>query len=224
MADQRSTRAGAEGNAAEELVGGHRLPAGALHFGEAHGALAAGDGEMIVEHCRGRARDLRQGRAERPDPLALAADLDLEPGAGIGRQAADPVVHLRRRRATSRCASRSARSSRRRSRRSRLAAGNRARRVRAPTKRAPAASRRSRRARHAIRRPSCRGRWRRAPPGRPGRCRGLRSSRMIDTPVSRSPAMMARLMGAAPRQRGNSEACRLKAPMARAVENGVAAG
>ena len=32
------------------------------------------------------------------------------------------------------------------------------------------------------------------------------------TPVSASPAMMARLIGAAPRQRGNSEACRLKQP------------
>jgi hypothetical protein len=29
------------------------------------------------------------------------------------------------------------------------------------------------------------------------------------TPVSASPAMMARLIGAAPRQRGKSEACRL---------------
>ena len=52
---------------------------------------------MIVEHGAGRARDLRQGRAERPDPLALAVDVDLEPGAGIGREAADHVVHLRRR-------------------------------------------------------------------------------------------------------------------------------
>jgi hypothetical protein len=32
------------------------------------------------------------------------------------------------------------------------------------------------------------------------------------TPVSESPAMIARLIGAAPRQRGNSEACRLNAP------------
>ena len=32
------------------------------------------------------------------------------------------------------------------------------------------------------------------------------------TPVSASPAMIARLIGAAPRQRGSSEACRLKAP------------
>jgi hypothetical protein len=32
------------------------------------------------------------------------------------------------------------------------------------------------------------------------------------TPLSASPAMIARLIGAAPRQRGSSEACRLKQP------------
>jgi hypothetical protein len=32
------------------------------------------------------------------------------------------------------------------------------------------------------------------------------------TPVSASPAMTARLIGAAPRQRGSSDACRLKQP------------
>ena len=32
------------------------------------------------------------------------------------------------------------------------------------------------------------------------------------TPVSASPAMMARWIGAAPRQRGSSDACRLKQP------------
>jgi hypothetical protein len=35
---------------------------------------------------------------------------------------------------------------------------------------------------------------------------------MIDTPLALSPAMMARLMGAAPRQRGRSEAWTLKTP------------
>ena len=35
---------------------------------------------------------------------------------------------------------------------------------------------------------------------------------MIMTPVSASPAMIARLIGAAPRQRGSSEACTLKQP------------
>ncbi|MNS90089.1 hypothetical protein D3C72_1241230 [compost metagenome] len=36
--------------------------------------------------------------------------------------------------------------------------------------------------------------------------------RMIWAPVWRSPAMMARWIGAAPRQRGSSEPCRLKQP------------
>ena len=36
--------------------------------------------------------------------------------------------------------------------------------------------------------------------------------RITATPVTLSPAMIARWIGAAPRQRGSSEACRLKAP------------
>ena len=36
--------------------------------------------------------------------------------------------------------------------------------------------------------------------------------RMTMTPVSASPAMIARWIGAAPRQRGSSEPCRLKQP------------
>ena len=40
------------------------------------------------------------------------------------------------------------------------------------------------------------------------------------TPVSASPAMIARLIGAAPRQRGNSEACRLKQPSGTASSTG----
>ena len=40
------------------------------------------------------------------------------------------------------------------------------------------------------------------------------------TPVSASPAMMARLIGAAPRQRGSSEACRLKQPCCGALRIG----
>ena len=42
---------------------------------------------------------------------------------------------------------------------------------------------------------------------------------MMVTPLSASPAMMARLIGAAPRQRGSSEACRLKQPSARRLQN-----
>ena len=59
-------RAGAKRNAAQEFVGRHRLLAGALDLGEAHGALAAGNGQMIVEHRAGRARDLRQASSEAP--------------------------------------------------------------------------------------------------------------------------------------------------------------
>ena len=40
------------------------------------------------------------------------------------------------------------------------------------------------------------------------------------TPVSASPAMIARLIGAAPRQRGSSEACRLNAPRGKASRIG----
>ena len=42
--------------------------------------------------------------------------------------------------------------------------------------------------------------------------------RMTMTPVSASPAMMARAIGAAPRQRGSSEAWRLRQPSARRIE------
>ncbi len=41
------------------------------------------------------------------------------------------------------------------------------------------------------------------------------------TPLSASPAMMARLIGAAPRQRGSSEACRLKQPSGTASRIGT---
>ena len=50
------------------------------------------------------------------------------------------------------------------------------------------------------------------------------SMRMTMTPVSASPAMMARATGAAPRQRGSSEACRLRQPSGGASRIGSAAG
>ena len=43
---------------------------------------------------------------------------------------------------------------------------------------------------------------------------------MMVTPLSASPAMMARLIGAAPRQRGSSEACTLKQPSLGASSTG----
>ena len=43
--------------------------------------------------------------------------------------------------------------------------------------------------------------------------------RMTMPPSRVSPAMIARWMGAAPRQRGRAEACRLRQPCARRVED-----
>ena len=46
------------------------------------------------------------------------------------------------------------------------------------------------------------------------------SMRITMTPVSLSPAMMARWIGAAPRHRGSRDACRLRQPFRRNIENG----
>ena len=97
-------------------------------------------------------------RTKRLDPLALAVDIDLEPGAGIRREAADHVMHAR-----APAAPVDARLARidllaRRWRPRRLADGNRAARAQARRAPSPSASAPSwRRARHAARRPSCRG-------------------------------------------------------------------
>ena len=93
------------------------------------------------------------------------------------------------------------RSSPRTSRRPRPAprspAARRARASAAP-RRAPRAARRA--CRRCRRRGSAR-----APAGTPARCRGPAVRRMIATPVSASPAIIARSIGAAPRQRGSSD-------------------
>ena len=47
------------------------------------------------------------------------------------------------------------------------------------------------------------------------------SMRMTVAAVSVSPAMMARWMGAAPRQRGSAEACRLRQPWRGAASTGL---
>ena len=64
------------------------------------------------------------------------------------------------------------------------------------------------------RRPASRSRRRagsaRAPAGRPGPESSPAVRRMIDTPVSASPAMIARSTGAAPRQRGSSDGWTLR--------------
>ena len=51
-----------------------------------------------------------------------------------------------------------------------------------------------------------------AAPAAPGRCRARLPSASGTTPVSRSPARIARWIGAAPRQRGSSEACTFQQP------------
>ena len=107
--------------------------------------------------------------------------------------------HRRDRRGSAR--GRQARSSRRRSRRPRAAARTPARRARLR-----AGGRRSRpsartRPRHRARRA------RRSPAQRPDRRRARPTVSWIVTPVSVSPARIARSTGAAPRQRGSSDGC-----------------
>ena len=50
----------------------------------------------------------------------------------------------------------------------------------------------------------------RAPCRQTGPASSASTSRMIETPVSSSPAMIARSIGAAPRQRGSSDGCTLR--------------
>src|ERR1700693_1980473 len=77
--------------AAQKLFRPHRLPAGALQLDETHRALAASDGQLVVEHLAGLAAAGAFGRAQNLD----AADADkLEPGAGEGRQSAAMVVDV----------------------------------------------------------------------------------------------------------------------------------
>ena len=90
---QATAVAGFDRRAAQEFVRRHRLLAGALHLHEPHRAVAAGDGELVVEHRARRRLSFGLGRAQRLDAHAI----DLEPGAGKRRQAANVVVHLVRR-------------------------------------------------------------------------------------------------------------------------------
>src|SRR5690606_25783690 len=64
---------------------------------ELHGALPAGHGQEVVEHGAGRSLPFGEDRAQNLDALALAVLLDLEPGAGIGREPANMIVDLLRR-------------------------------------------------------------------------------------------------------------------------------
>ena len=103
--------------------------------------------------------------------------------------------------------------------RGRLRRQVRARRAPAPPARAASVPRRAAPARRAVRPRSCPGPIgsafgnAMAPVSRPS------SIRMMVTPLSASPAMMARLIGAAPRQRGSSEAWMLKQPSGMRIEN-----
>src|SRR6185437_7030866 len=86
----------AKWDAAQEVSGAHRLFAGALHLGETHGALAASDGQVLVEDHAGHSATGGDDRAQDFDPLAFAVHLDLEPGAGMRREAANAVIDVAR--------------------------------------------------------------------------------------------------------------------------------
>ena len=62
----------AQAGAAQKLGGAERLAAGALQFDQADRALAAGDGQFIVEHHARRARAGTQRGAQDLQPLGLA--------------------------------------------------------------------------------------------------------------------------------------------------------
>ena len=87
--------------------------------------------------------------------------------------------------------------------------------------RAPSGRRRAAPARRAGRRRSCRARSATRSAIATGPVSSPSSIFITITPVSASPAMMARLIGAAPRQRGSSEACRLKQPSGHASRIGL---
>src|SRR5690606_12577490 len=53
-----------QGKSAQELLGRHGALAGALDLDEADGALAAGDGEPVVEDLAGLAAAIAEGRAQ----------------------------------------------------------------------------------------------------------------------------------------------------------------
>ena len=89
--------------------------------------------------------------------------------------------------------------------------GDRARREPVERRR-PAARRRARRGRVRARRSSRPGRSASTTRASIGPASSAMTTRMIVTPVSVSPAMIARWIGAAPRQRGSSDACTLIMP------------
>ena len=89
---------------------------------------------------------------------------------------------------------------------------------------APSVPRRGARARREARPPSCRGRSARRSVAQTGPVSSPSSMRMTMTAVSVSPAMMARWMGAAPRQRGRLRGVQIEAAETRRIEHGRGAG
>ncbi len=72
--------------AAHDLGGRHRLLAGPLQLDEPHGAGAAGDSQLVVEHRARRTAALDNIGAQHLDALTLAFRPCLKPGAGKRRQ------------------------------------------------------------------------------------------------------------------------------------------
>ena len=221
VAGHGSTVPGGSAKPRRKAAASMRAAARPLQPRRAQRAVAAGDRQALVEH-RARAA-----------PLPSRLD--------VGRQHADALAAAARtrRRATGRRRAPGARartagrrqSSRASSRRSFGGVGD-ARRpaaAAAPARRAPA--------RRAPRRSACApsaasvvgqaaGGRRPARSASPraaasGRCRAPASICMMVTPVSRSPARIARWIGAAPRQRGSSEAWTLRQPRRGASRIGV---
>src|SRR5438045_6358967 len=80
------THAGLQRRAAQKVRGLHRCLAGALQLQNPDRAVAAGNGEVIVEHVARRAGPLRRFAAQYLEARLLAVASHLTPGAGKWRQ------------------------------------------------------------------------------------------------------------------------------------------
>ncbi len=169
----------------------------------------------------GRPCSVRQRRAQNPDALALAFAVgQVEPGAGNGRQPAHMVVDLACGPRESRCPFRPCRSWRHRWRPRPVAARSPMRPAPAGPARAPSGRRRVPPADRGVRRRSCPARWTGVRARQTGPVSSPSSIRITVAAVSVSPAMMARWIGAAPRQRGRADACRFRQPSRGASRTG----
>src|SRR3954454_23306019 len=77
----RESQTRSDARAAQEIAGLHRRLAGALQLGDADGAIAAGDAELLVQHGPGLASARRQLATQDLQAHRLAIDDDLAPGA-----------------------------------------------------------------------------------------------------------------------------------------------